>query len=38
MIELEAIMFKCLYVLMATHNHSLFSNFLDFLDLCSFTY
>jgi hypothetical protein len=36
-IELEAIMFKSHYVWMAAYNGARFSNFLVFLDLCSFT-
>jgi hypothetical protein len=36
-IELKAIMFTLLYVCMIAYNSSLFSNFLEFLDLCSFS-
>jgi hypothetical protein len=36
-IELKAFMFKSLYVWMATHSSPLFSNFPEFLDLCSFS-
>jgi len=35
-IGLKAIMFKSLYVWMIAYNSSRFSNFLEFLDLCSF--
>jgi hypothetical protein len=37
-IELKAIMFKSLYVWMVVYNSSLFSNFLEFMDLCVFFY
>jgi hypothetical protein len=36
MIELRDMIFKSLNVSMASYNSSCFSNFLEFLELCSF--